>query len=209
MLKEKVFSSFTSLTYFVLVPYELEIHWGEEHLPKWNREHDLFIFLFFQMLLHVKTSKTLHTGLFSIFFFEISITLYGCSIYVCISVCTRYTLLWSSIMNYLPTKRTVEKIFLRVSGLECSPTKLLTGTTSMLAWIYSQMQSNWLWSLSYKIKLPFPLSLCPVFKLCSPSSLLRRGQKPKEKSNAAAGGTTYLLSTCSKIPLGWSQHWFP
>lgn len=48
-------------------------------------------------------------------------------------------------------------------------------------------------ALSYKIKLPFLISLHPFFKLCSPPSFLERGQKPKEKPVAAARVTTYFL----------------
>lgn len=189
---------------------KLEIHWVEEHLPKWNREYDLFIFLFFQMLFHVKTSKKFHLGLFNFFFFLTPVwCYYCCSIYVYTSVYTWYTLLWSPLMNYLPTKRTVQKIFLRISGLEGSPTKLPMGITRKLAWTNLEMQSNLLWSLSYKIKLPFLLSLCPFFKLCFPSSFLRMREKLKEKSAAAARVTTHLPSTQSQLPLGWGQHCFP
>lgn len=142
------------------------------------------------------------------FFFEASAVFYWCSTDVCISVYTWYILPWSFLVNCLPIKRILEKIILRVRGLECSPTKMIAGMKRNLAWTNSQMQSNLLWSLIYKLKTPFLPFLCPFFKLYSPFSFLQRGKTLKEKTAAAARVTTYLHSTRSQLPLQWGHYCF-
>lgn len=198
MSEEKVFSYFTSLTYFVLVPHELEIHWVEEYLSKWNREYDSFIFLFFQMLFLVKTSKTLHIGLFRTVFETSMMLLLQ---HICVHRC-------SSPMNYLPTQRTVEKIFLRGGGLEWSPTKLPRGITRMPPWTNSPMQSNFLRSLNYKIKLPFLLSLYPFQALFS-LFFSQKGRETAGKISCSSKSNDISTLSLEQASLGVRPALFP
>lgn len=126
-----------------------------------------------------------------------------------VSVYTWYILPWSFLVNCLPIKRMLEKIILRVSVLECSATKRTTGTKRKLTWINSQMQSNLLWSFSYKPKILFLLFLCPFFNLYSPFSFPRRGKTVKKKTAATARVPTYLHSNQSQLPLQWRHYCFP
>lgn len=202
MSKEKIFPYFTSSTYFVLVPHEVEIHKWKNICPKWNREYDSFIFLFFQMLFHGKTSQTLHTGLFSIIFLQTSILLYHCSTYEYISVHTRYILLWSSFMNYLPTKTTVETIFLRISSLECGPTKLPTSVTRMLPWTDLQTQSHLLWRLKLQNKASLSHPSPPFFQALFSHFFPPKGKETEGKTSCSSKSDNVPTFYLEQAPLG-------